>query len=99
MALCSLRLVDDAHMGGDDAPALPKAHPGLHLAADRASHRRAVKLGRGHCEVAAVARDHRLRQRSGEPDRRARGAEGLDLLVAVEALGPAIADGARVVAE
>ena len=86
-------------MRGDDEPAVGKAHPGLHLAADLAGRGVAVEQRRGHREVAAVGRDHGARQRARQADRRARGAEGLDFRVAVEILAAAVADGARIVAK
>src|SRR5258708_2446889 len=92
-------LVDRADVGGDHAPAFGKAHPGLGLAADLAGRGGATKQRRGCREIAAVGRDHGLRQGAREAGRRARGAERLDLAVAVEVLAGAITDRARVVAK
>jgi hypothetical protein len=55
----SFRLVDHAHMRGDDAPALRKPHPGLHLPADFSGHADAVEQGRGDGVVATVGADDR----------------------------------------
>src|SRR5262249_59465373 len=90
-------LVDHADVGGDHVPAVGKAHPGLHLAADLAG--RAVEERRGDAHVAAVGGDHRARDGAREADRRARRAKARNLRVAVEILTDAVADGARVVAE
>ena len=95
----SFRRVDHAHMGGDDAPAFGKAHPGLHLAADFARHGRAVIERRSDGVIAAVGADDGLRQRARQAGRRARGAECRDLGVAIKDLAAAVADGARIVAE
>ena len=53
----SLRLVDKAHMRGDDAPAFRKANPGLHLPADFPGQAGAMKQRRGDGVVAAVSTD------------------------------------------
>jgi hypothetical protein len=53
----SLRLVDKAHMRGDDAPAFRKANPGLHLSADFPGQAGAMKQRRGDGVVAAVSTD------------------------------------------
>src|SRR6476619_5692219 len=89
-------LVDHADMRRDHAPAVGEFHPGLHLAADLARHGGAMKQRRGHGAVAAVGGDDRFRNRAREPDRRARGAERGDLVMAVKDFGDAVADGARV---
>ena len=92
-------LVDDADMRRDDPPALGKAHPGLHLPSHLARQRVAMEQRRGHGHVAAIGRDDRPRGRAPQPDRRARGAEGRDLAVAVKVLADAVAHRARIVAE
>ena len=53
--------VDDADMGGDDAPALREAYPDLHLAADFARCSRALIQGRRHGVISAVSADDGLR--------------------------------------
>src|SRR5689334_18967455 len=99
MEISSAWLVDKTDMGGDDPPAFRAADPGLHLPPDLAGDAGAVEQRRGGRVVAAVGADDCLRQRAREPDRRTRGAERRDLRVAVEILGAAVADGARVLAE
>src|SRR3954451_21547555 len=93
------RLVDDADMGGDDAPALRELYPGLHLPADLARHRVAIEQGGGDGGVAAIAGDHGLRGAAVEADRRAPGAKAGDRFIAVEVLADAIAQRAGIVAE
>src|SRR6478752_8314014 len=93
------RLVDDADMGGDDAPALREFYPGLHLAADLTRHRVAIEQGGGDRGVAAIAGDHGFRGAAVEADRRAPGAESGDCLIAVEVLADAIAQRAGIVAK
>src|SRR5438874_1662422 len=93
------RLVDDADMGGDDAPALREANPGLHLPADLAGRGVAIEQGGGHGRVAAIAGDDGFRRAPVEAHRRAPGTEAGDRLVAVEVLADAIAQRAGIVAE
>src|SRR5271170_1745263 len=79
-------------MSGDDAPALRKADPGLHLPPDLP--RRVVapeQRGRDRA-IPAVCDNARLLELSREALRRARRAERLDRLIAVEVLGSPIAD-------
>src|ERR1700704_1193705 len=86
-------------MRRDHAPAFREAHPGLHLAAHLAGHAGAPKQRRGRREIAPIGGDDGLVDRAGETGRRARGAKGLDLSVAVEVFAAAVADRARVVAK
>src|ERR1041385_7786831 len=86
-------------MTHDDVPAVGKSHPGLRLPADLAGRGVAMKQRRGHRKVAAIGGDDRFREPAGEADGRAGGAEGRDLVVAIEDLLGAVADGARVDAE
>jgi len=58
-----------------------------------------MEQGGCHCKITPKGRDHGLRQRAHEADRRPRRAEGLDFLIAIEILSSAIADCARVIAE
>ena len=76
-----------------------KAHPGLHLAADLAGHAVALEQRRGDREVAAVGGDHGARVVRARPTGERAARNGCDLVVAVEVLADAVADGARVVAE
>jgi hypothetical protein len=72
-----------------DAPAVGEPDPGLHLTADFAGRRRAVKQGRGDGGVASIRGDDRPRQAAPQAQRRARGAEARDRIVAVEILAAA----------
>ena len=74
-------------------------HPCLHLPADLARRAVAPEEGRGDGEIAAVGGHHRLLQLARQSGRRARRAERGDLVVAVEVLGDAIADGRRRIEE
>src|SRR5687767_4457590 len=86
-------------MRRDDVPAVREADPCLLLAAYLAGHGLAPEQRRGDREVAAVGRDHGLRDRTHETDRRARGAKAGNLLVAVKVLSNAVADRLRRIAE
>ena len=86
-------------MSGHHVPAVADADPGLHLAADLAGVGGAVKQRRGDSEVAAVGGDDGPRDRPRQADRRTGAAERCDLVVAVEVLTAAIANGAGIVVE
>src|SRR5271163_3023217 len=87
-----LRFVDHADMRRDDAPALRKPHPCLHLPADLARSVPAAEQCRGDPEIAAISRDLRALQRAREARRRPRGAKRADFLDPIEVLGRAVAD-------
>src|SRR5262249_55546560 len=94
-----LGLVDDADMRGNDAPPFCKAYPGLHLPAHLARQGVAIEQRRGHGHVAAVRGDDGARGPAHQPDRRARGAEGSDLMMTVKVLDNAVTQRARVPVE
>src|SRR6516165_9389410 len=83
MRLRFFQVVDDADMGGDDAPALGKANPRLHLPTDPIGHGVAIEQGGGDRRVAAVAGDDGLRGTAIQADRRARGAKAGDRVIAI----------------
>src|SRR3954447_5070902 len=85
-------------MGRDDAPAFRQADPGLALAS-KGVGALAVELGIGRGEVHPVGRYHRTAQRTRQTGRRPRGAERLDLRIAVQVLAGAVAQGTAVVPE
>src|SRR5262245_5920258 len=90
---------NDADVRSNDAPALRKPDPGLHLAAHLAGRTWAMKQRRGHRKVTAVGGDQRPATSAVEPDWGAPGTKCGDLLVAVKVLPDAIADGALVLVE
>src|ERR687897_3788572 len=79
-------LAEQRDVGGDDAPALGRTHPGVTLAAG-AIAAVAAELAVGGAEIAAVGDDPDLQQVTIEHEAGiAAGAEGGDLVVAVELL-------------
>src|SRR4029453_13441850 len=86
-------------MARDHPPALGKAHPGLGLAPDLAGRTVAAEQGRGDGVIAPVGGDDRFRQGAHQAYGGARNAETLYLVIAVEVLGRAVADGPRIVTE
>ena len=86
-------------MGGNDSPALGTAYPGLHLPPHPPRRTLAIEQCGRHRGIAAEGGDDRLVGPPVQPDRRARGAERRDRIVAVEILADAIAQRAPVVAE
>ena len=73
------RGLNQADMGGDNAPAFGHANPGLALASD---FRRAVsvKFGAGGGEIAAIGGNHSADKPARQTGRRTRRTEGLDRL-------------------
>src|SRR4051812_10410827 len=86
-------------MRGHDVPAVVETHPGLHLAADLAGCAGAVEQRRGDGKIAAVGGDGGPGDGARQADGRAGAAEGADLVVTVEILGPAVADSPDIVAK
>jgi len=84
-------------VGGDDAPALRKSHPSLHLPPDLPRLRRPIVQGRGDRIIPAVGGNDGPRQRALKTDRRARSAKRLNFIVAIQNFGAAITDCARIV--
>src|SRR5262249_18232533 len=83
-------------MGGNNAPTLRQPNPRLHLSTDLAGRAVAVKQRGGDREVAAVTGNQGSRARARQVLRRASGAERGYLRMAVEVLGEAVANGARI---
>ena len=73
-------------MGGDDVPAVRKAHPGLHLPPDLARRGVAMKQRGGSGEVAPIGGDRRARNRPRQADGRARRTERADFVPAIQDL-------------
>ena len=92
-------LAQQRDVGGDDAPALGRTHPGVALPAGAVAAM-AAELAVGGAEVAAVGDDPDLQQVAVEHETGiAAGAEGGDLVVAVELLADAVAQGVRALPE
>src|SRR5271166_1771718 len=79
-------------MGGDDAPALGEANPGLHLPPDPARGAVTPEQRRRDGAIPAVGDDAGLLELARKASRRARGSERLDRLVSKEVLGAPKAD-------
>src|SRR5580700_8412370 len=93
------RLAEQRDVGGDDAPALGRAQPGMALPAGLAGAV-AAKLAVGCAEVAAVGDDPDFQEIAVDDEAGiAAGAEGGDLVVAVELLADAEAERVRVLPE
>src|ERR1700757_481449 len=87
-----------AHVRRDDAPALGGAHPCLALA-PRLCAPLAAKFDVRGGEVTAISGDDGAQHLAGQPLRRPRRSKGLDLAVAVEVFGGAVAQRVRTVPE
>ena len=93
------RLAEQRDVGGDDAPAVGRAHPGVALPPGLA-RAMAAELAVGGAEVVAVGDDPDLQEIAVDDEAGiAAGAEGGDLVVAVELLADAEAQRVRVLPE
>src|SRR5262245_4279037 len=90
------RVIDQADVGGNNAPTLRQPHPRLHLATNFAGGTVAIKQRRGDREIATVTRNYGSRARARQVLRWAPGAKRRHLRMAVKVLGETIANGARI---